>query len=306
MKKSQTQIVTAILLTLVIITAITGTYLWGNPLIQKNTDKMHIDFLIKKLQEIDTAIRYVAETGASRSIRVDLGNDRIYIVPTEQSTESGFMFETMTRIPIITSSDWIPINSLEAPQKRESIFVNASQTINSPNSLICTIADHGTSNVRLGSVTLEGVTYNVTSYNNTVTGVYDYVCISEASCVITDCTSVDGTIVKGSIPYLVAFVSNNGDSIVLHGKTVDNVGFLGSDSPGIIVGKSIALGETQTVRLGIRYRALQDSTGRLHKIYITCSRGCFFSGGSHEITFTRENIIRDINSTNTYIDIRID
>jgi hypothetical protein len=304
--KSQTQIVTAILLTLVILTAVTGTYLWGNPLVQKNMDKVHIDSLVKKLEEIDSAIKYVSDTGASRSVKVNLGSDKIYIVPTETSIESGFMFEATTKIPIITSSEWIPINSLEMPQQRESIFINATQTISAPDPRICTIAQHSTTNVKYGNVTLEGVVYNVTIYNNTGSGLYDYVCISSGSCVISDCAGIEGTIRKNNIDYLVVFVTNNGDSAVLNGKWVDNVGFLGSDNPGIIVGKSVALGETQTLRIGVRYRALRDSAGRLHKIYLTCSNGCFFSGGSHEIIFTRENIIRDVNSTNIYIDIKVE
>lgn len=66
--KGQSQIVGVVLLTLVMITMIGITYMWGMPLIEKQKDVVRVSNVEKLMKELDSKIQNVAKNGGTQRI----------------------------------------------------------------------------------------------------------------------------------------------------------------------------------------------------------------------------------------------
>jgi hypothetical protein len=297
MKKSQMSVVGTILISGIVISIIIITYIWGRPLVQKSVDKARIDTILKRLEEIDSAITYVADTGGSRSIRFSLGEEAIRISPDDNSIS----FETSTVIPIIASLEWLPLNYHELPFKRDVLYSNTSGTapVGCPWGGI----------PRNGSITIEGVEFNVTACNETTE--YNYACIGHELSLITgsDCGRLNDDIYISEIDYTITVlkVNETGSEVFFLGEIVENVGILGMDPYGIIVGKTDVIAEVQRVTMKVKYRSLKDALGNLYSIVIQCDVDCFARGGTRTLHISRERLPeKGPGYIKTYVKLKLD
>ena len=136
--------------------------------------------------------------------------------------------------------------------------------------------------------------------------VYDYACIYQGSSpVASDCGPELSSITK-DIEYTLSWISTDGKEAIISGGLRENVGVLGTDPAGIIVGKSQPVGNAQQVTIELAYRSLRDAAGRTYKTYIFCETGCRAGTGIKRLTIERTNIERTSNSTNYYITLRFE
>ncbi|MCK4634561.1 MAG: hypothetical protein KAT37_01685 [Candidatus Aenigmarchaeota archaeon] len=96
--KGQSQIIGVVLLTLVMITMIGITYMWGMPLIEKQKDVVRVSNVERFMKELDNKIQNVAKNGGTQRIDnpnipgelkiIDYGtNDRIELIVQTTGTD---------------------------------------------------------------------------------------------------------------------------------------------------------------------------------------------------------------------------
>jgi hypothetical protein len=73
--KGQTQAVTAILITGVIIGAVASAYIWGVPLVEKRQSQAELQQVESDAEDLERAIRSIAESGSGSSDEVQLALD---------------------------------------------------------------------------------------------------------------------------------------------------------------------------------------------------------------------------------------
>lgn len=91
--RGQSQLIGVVLLTLVMITMIGITYMWGMPLIEKQKDTVKVSNAEKFMKELDDKISDVAKNGGSQKIEVPSvpGEIRIFDVGTSDRIEMNTM-----------------------------------------------------------------------------------------------------------------------------------------------------------------------------------------------------------------------
>lgn len=305
MRKSQTTVISTVLITAIVLSLVTVTYIWGKPLIEKNADNAKIDSIINVLRQINRAVTNVADTGSPREIRVSLDTgEKIYL-----NDDGEIIFETITSVPLVTTTEYGPISYVELPYTNEQYSVD-TPTVAS-NAQACASA---TGNVYFGNKTLtleNGTTvlYNVSAYNTTTE--YDYSCITKDINNFTcssNCGTVDTAIDKLGTKFSVFFVNSTGRRVSLTGRQILNTGELGTEDPeGIIIAKATAARDNYFVTFKLVYRPLQDpNTGNINQIVLNCDSECFVGAGEHTIFLTSTEQPQGTFSRNEYnINFRI-
>lgn len=291
--KGQTIIITAVLLTAITLSVVTLTYIWGQPLIQKSTEQTNIDRIISKLDELNSAIEYVSDTGSPRTVRFQLGDETLQI----RESENAVSYRLTTLIPIFSSIEWNPINSYENSIKKEIIGANTSKT----SSFWTPFGASG--DTHYSNITLEDQEYNITVYkvNNTV---YNYACLWQTTINPQNCGFAGESLRAEGINYLVSWINESGEEVVLQGKETENIGLLGTDPAGIIAGRTIAIGENERiVRIRLSYRGLIDNSGVIQRIKLNCDRSCLTGQGMHTLRIERSNINITSNETNINLNL---
>ncbi len=285
MRKGQSTVVSSVLISGIIISIISLTYIWGRPLIQKTTDKSNIDTAKSDLLTIKDYIIEAASSGNTKRYDINLDNNEILKVTDKIS------FETITTIPIVSSVDWSPLNSYELPFKRQNnnITTDGTSTI-SPS---C-VSFEGTVNNQTATLDLEdgsSKTFYIFLFNRSITHKYDYACISEdideISC-NNDCGFEGDTITKYGTKFTFLYIDDNGSYVNILGKEVENEGVLGEDEYGILIARSISLGDTQKVFMEVRFRPLIDPvTQDKIRINLTCTESCMATAGKHTLEISK-------------------
>lgn len=104
-RKAQTQIISAILITGIVLGVVSVSYLWGVPLIQKSQTNTQITIAENLMTNIQKAIDDVVQTGTQKSILVNLDGK------LEVSEDQNSIFYTITTKGLgIMAGDWIPLN----------------------------------------------------------------------------------------------------------------------------------------------------------------------------------------------------
>lgn len=297
--KSQSAIISTVLLSGIILAIVAATYIWGQPLVQKTTDKIKVDTLTELLENIKNSVDNAQQSGSPAQMQLDITDANIVI----EEANNGVKIETRTTIPIITSFTYVPISYTELPFENELIDVNTSG-INVTPTYTPSEYTIGTT-IHFGSTTLRSSVYNVTTY---YTGdAFDIACIYQGqSATSADCISEGGSVTKNSIGYTLSWINALGTEIILTGPQSENVGVLGTDPGGIIVGRSTPVSRLQQVELSLIYRGLVDSSGRITKTVIECASGCRSGEGRKILRISRDRVERLENITYFYIKMQFE
>jgi len=294
-RRAQTAIISTILLSGIILSIVTATYVWGMPLVQKTTDKIKVDVIIDNLDMIKEKIDHTQQTGSPSVINLNI-QDSTYTI---SETDNSVIIKTTTLIPVITSYTYVPISYTELAYETLLTDINTSQTITG----VTTPIGYDGGLIQFGNVTLSGTLYNVTVYNTSNT-VFDHVCIyvgEDISDTATECDEELGEITKGGIDYTISWVSNLGTEVILSGGEKENIGVLGTDPSGVVAGKSQPVSKQQHISIKLSYRGLKDATGRTYKTFIQCSAGCRAGTGIKKLRIERERVVRTSNETYYYV-----
>lgn len=291
--RSQSTIISTILISGLVLSIVTAAYLWAQPLIQKTSDKSRLDTLINLLKTVKQEIDHVQQTGSSSELIVNLQGADMQVL----TYDNAVAIKTNVYVPIITSFTWAPISYTQLPTDRKLFFINTS-LINTSEVYLPVGYVYG-SLIHFGNTSPYGIEYNLTVYNR---GVYDYVCIYQGSSPLaSDCNEVTKDINKNDANYTISWISDDGTQVILSGLEEENKGLFGIDPAGIIIGKGFPITNIQHVELRLVYRGLIDESGHEYKTIINCSSSCRTSEGAAKLKIKRSSIEQGINATNFYI-----
>ncbi|MBR9679183.1 MAG: hypothetical protein GON13_02865 [Nanoarchaeota archaeon] len=300
MKKAQSQILGAVLITAIVMLVSGSAFVWGKPLIDKSTDKSKVDGLLLKMSEIDSAIKQAASTGSSKTVKVRLQeHDELSV-----SNDGGLKFKSYILVPVISTKDYAPLNSYELAVENELIGVETIETV-SESLGICSLPHDGV--VKNASLLLEGENFHVVVYNTSNSYDYDHVCIINHTNQPTndECANEFQTIPVNGVDYVIQRIDKKGEFVYFTGDEVENVGIMTRDVPGVISGKSRVLSSTEGLltTLVLNYRGLIDNNGVIHRIIIQCENNCLSTKSETLVKIIRSDIIRTGSSIDTYINI---
>lgn len=105
-RSGQSQVLTAVILGGIMISAITAAYIWGLPILQKNQDVNTIEGTLNDLRSVSDAISTVAQEGGARSATINLGKGIVQIDPVNDT----ITFRSTTRGAYVSTNDWVPLN----------------------------------------------------------------------------------------------------------------------------------------------------------------------------------------------------
>lgn len=297
--RAQTAIISTILLSGVILAIVTATYVWGQPLVQKTTDKIKIDSIVNDLTTIKNRIEHTQQTGSPSEVTLNIQDANYQISPDE----NGIIVKATTLIPVITSYAYIPMDYTELAYETRLTDINTSLTGST------TTKPSGYVNgdiIHTGEVNLSNTNYHVSVYNTSEGNtIYDIVCIHVGEDIIpnTDCAKELGFINKNGIDYSISWIDDNGAEVIISGDQKENIGILGTDPSGVISGKSQPVSRTQQVTIKLSYRGLKDANDRVYKTFIECATGCRASEGIKTLKIERTKVDRTSNSTNYYLKV---
>jgi hypothetical protein len=293
--RSQSAIISTVLISGIILAIVTATYVWGQPLVQKTTDKVKIDSVIDDLTLIKDKIDHTQQTGSPSVITLNIQDANYQI----SESDNAIIIKTNTLIPIIASYSYVPISYTELAYEKELTDINTSDTITG----VLTPDGYDGGTIHYGTISLQGTPYNVTVYNTSNT-VYDHVCIYEGSDISSlddDCAEELNSISKAGIDYTISWINNRGVEVIVSGGEKENIGILGTDPGGIISGKSQPVSSEQHVTIKLSYRALKDANNRKYKTFIECATGCKAGTGVKTLRIERSRVERTSNATYYYI-----
>ncbi len=297
--KAQSAIISTILLSSIILSIVTATFIWGQPLVQKTTDKIKIDTLTEMLKTIKNGIDNAQQTGSPSQVQLDISGATVIIKPDD----NAIAVKTKTTIPIITSYTFVPLSYTELPFENELIDINTSHINSTP---VFTPEDYvaGT-DIRFGNVTLENEIYNVTTFYTGAS--YDVACFYQGQYATQDeCVDEGQDFVKNDTTYTLSWISSDGTEVILIGPEVENLGVLGTDPGGIIIGKSLPISGVQNVELRLAYRGLIDASGRVTKTVLQCTRGCRTGEGRKKLKISLDRVERTENATYFYVNLQFE
>lgn len=287
-KRAQQTVLGAILVTGIVIALVFLAFVWGRPLIQKNLDMTKILGLIDTVEEIDTTIRFVAETGTSKTVDVNLDKTALRVMQDELLLErNNIQFEVGTFMPIVSYVMWVPLNTNDLP------YINEKFAGNLQESSVQVACVTGSTGVKSTSLNLYGRRYEVhvfqtPDYNCAAS---KYVCLQgptesapSLSCE-TSCACEGDYIFKDEHYFKIEYV---GDTYIeIGGDIQENIGVISVDKPGIIIGKGVKSGDQNLNMIKLVYRGLEDQlTKDVYRINLQCSGNCIVSSGDYTLQFT--------------------
>ncbi len=259
--KGQTQIISVVLIMGLAVGVIGASYMWGKPLIEKSQAGTTITNAEKTMDLIKTTIDDVAKTGGQKKKQIQIDG------PLKVSESENAIAYTLTgSMAAIASSQWISINDDVPPKSMETYAVDAADPSDS-----------------------------------TPIGCGD--CIMNASCIPTQTVNITGTCeAVGTYPAGSSFNCNSNRYTVDHidcAGTVDGFavltgpekempGLVGINNAGVLVAKSIPLGNEFMTDYKLIYRELIDPINKEGvKIIIKTQGNSQISSGQHMITVMR-------------------
>lgn len=287
-KKAQQTILGAVLVTGIVILLIFVAFVWGRPLIQKNLDMSRILGLIKTMEEVDSSIRYVAESGATKSVEISLENSVLKILPDEILEGNDIQVDAQTLMPIVSYVTWVPLNTDDTPYSKEKFRAPLSST---DQTIPCVT---GVTSTKRATLSMYGYSYEIFVFETPDYGCDKFVCIKKpnedpalVSCE-ESCKCEGGIVQKDGIQYKINYVG--GESVEIAGALEENIGTLGIDKQGIILGMATRAGDQNRNSIRLVYRGVEDELSKtVHRIDIECAtpaRGCVVGEGEYLLEFS--------------------
>jgi len=291
-RKAQATIVGSVLISGIVMALVGVTIFWGKPLIDKTTDKTHITNVINKMQEIDSIIKYVADTNSSQSVSIDLKTDDDFSIANNE-----LVYKTVTQVPVIASVEWVPLNVYEMPFQKQVFDVIGEQgsTVRTDAQGIDTAVPYW------GTIKVSEKNVNVIIYKKLNLEAYT-VCLTNSLAdtgVEMICADEGRTLRFENKDFEIK--SARQDEAIFLGPESENIGILGKDSPGIIIGKTSPGQNENMVTIKLVYRGLMDNLEVKHEYIIQCSAGCAAKKGSHKLRISFDKVERRADVTRIYI-----
>ena len=233
--KSQ-EIIAMVLVLLISLIAVSISYVWAKPMIDKSSDKVKVDRCISYARLIQNSIEDVSKTGDSENIRIEIPNSVIYF------SNNQIIINCKSHVQVLPSF-FVPLSYDHSPLEKENIKGVTTGYCNST--------------CRNGTIVLDGNPFEFKILNNSV---YNEVCINT-------CGYQGDYIVAGNSSYQIAYIDPNGNYTYLLGNYVERSGIFGIDPMSVIVGK-----QSGDVELRIVFWNEIDGFGRIHKVHLNSSR----------------------------------
>ncbi len=264
--KAQSQVLSIILISGILVTVVGATYMWGVPLIEKgrtsSDNELAESFMILLKEKVDD----VAETGEQRTLSVELTGD------LELRDDNSLTYTIVTRGLNIATTAWVPLAGGMSPVQEDMAAVTAlggTGIVNINDDVTCTM----TSSCGPGKVVLSVCT------DSSIDGTY-----SEGSSFILDGES-----------YVVHHIDCVGDidsQALIVGPEREKAGIVGIDEAGVLIARSEPAGDRFKTIYRLAYRELDDiSTPSKdgYRIELTREGNNVLGQGQHRITIRRDD-----------------
>ncbi len=264
--KAQSQVLSIILITGVLVAVVGASYMWGVPLIEKGRTSSDNEIAESLMVMLKEKIDDVAETGEQRTVSVDLTGD------LELTDDNSLRYTIETRGLNIASTAWVPLVGGTSPVQEDMVAVTAdggSATVNINDDVTCTMTSNcGTIEVDLtactggfaGGTKSEGETYDINGESYLVHHI--------------DC------------------VGNIDDQALIVGPEREKVGITGIDEGGVVIARSMPAGDRFKTTYRLAYRELDDISSPNkdgHRIQLTREGNNQLGPGPHRITIRRDD-----------------
>ncbi len=258
LRVAQTQAVSMILVSGIVLAMVAVTYNWGAPMIEKSQTNSKMIQAQEVMSMIKQRINDAAMSGEQKSLRVNL-DGTLEIAPLKNSV----IYSVTTEGLGIGSMSYISLDSASDAFSYETYALDA---------------------ITGGIINLAGVDYTI------------------SACAVDDVVDIDGAshnagdTLLGNADYMLDHVDCTGvfdGFTVILGPEEDVVGLLGTDTAGVVMAKTAAIGTKYLSRMRLAYRELDDTTTlEGYKIIIHSEGNSIASSGEHTINIRRENIER--------------
>lgn len=101
--KGQTNIISVMLITGILIAAISSAYFWGLPLLEKSRDSAKVERIVEKLKEIADIVEIVARDKVSRNVDINFDG---YLKITNKTIE----LTTFSNAAYVSMKNWVVLN----------------------------------------------------------------------------------------------------------------------------------------------------------------------------------------------------
>lgn len=123
--RGQVNIMSAVLITGILLASVAGTYIWAQPIMQKATDQRRIEYAKEMLSSINDGVENAAMQKQQKVVPVEYDRGVLKIITEEGTGEYVLQYEIETNIPMLASTAWVPLTGTELPLQENAKFVTA-------------------------------------------------------------------------------------------------------------------------------------------------------------------------------------
>lgn len=286
-KKAQSELLSMMLITGILIAIIGSSYLWGIPLIEKSKTSAENEKAESLMKMIKEKIDDVAQTGEQKTFSFDLSGDM------ELTDDNSLIYSISTRGLTIASTAWVPLAGGSLPVQEDMAATKAdggSDKVNINDEVACQM----TSTCPAGQISLTACT------STAIEGTY----------------TEGQTFQLGSDTYKVNHIDCAGtkDSLALIiGPEKEKAGIIGIDEAGVLIARSISFADRFKTTYRLVYRELDAVSGISndgYRIRLVRDGNSLINAGPHKLTIRRDENTRvvgkskyggDLTETKIYI-----
>lgn len=105
--KGQTEVVSAILLTGIMVSLVVATYFWGLPIIQKQKDRSRLDTMESFMKNLNSAIKEVANEGGRRKLSREIPGELRFVSKGGDPFEDNITLTFQSQGSLIATNETI-------------------------------------------------------------------------------------------------------------------------------------------------------------------------------------------------------
>lgn len=287
-RKAQSELLSMMLITGILIAIIGSSYMWGVPLIEKGKTSSENEKAESLMKMIKEKIDDVAQTGEQKTFSFDISGDM------ELSDDNSLTYSISTRGLTIASTAWVPLAGGSLPVQEDMAATSAnggSDKVNINEEVICQM----TSSCSPAQITLTSCQGPYTPPSPLTEG---------------------QTFNLGSDTYRVNHIDCAGtkDSLALIiGPEKEKAGITGIDEAGVLIARSLSYADKFKTTYRLVYRELDAVSGPSndgYRIRLVRDGNSLINSGPHKITIRRDENTRvvgkskyggDLTETKIYI-----
>jgi len=265
-RKGQNDIVGALIIIVIVLLLVAAAFVWGSMLIEKKGDAQRIETVKGLFEAISSDLNTVAESTSQkeRQINLDKGD---FQLETDALGEYVLTYTADLRLMFFASRE-MPINDYTSPYFSEQLWAEANET---NNGTLWGVDCGGTTfNYKCGPLMPNLQTMEVpTELDGKMACIADDK--TDSICVegIGNRTGMDTNVSGDYKIYYVGYDdTTRAGEIGLEGKTGSVPGRVGQDKLGVILARSVMVGNKFRTTLKLKPRVLIDPSGKITKIEI--------------------------------------